>query len=199
MFAYCNNNPVNFVDSTGTCSHDGRFYTSGPFEGQFEYNPDCYLCAMHGEFWISDCNGTMYNLAQHEAHAFAQMAICTDGGENPHNSKTHQRETAYSIGGEYMDPVKVRYVVAPVGYANVKMGDFALVYDRATGKSVFAVIGDRGPQGKHNEVSLSVAWDLGYSWADGSRGPKGDFVILYFPGTKQKWSSVDTLIDYLGG
>ena len=125
------------------------------------------------------------------------MAICTDGAEDPYNSNTHQNRTAYSISGVYMDPSIVYYVVAPVGYKNVSNGDLALVIDRTTGRSIFAIIGDRGPKGKHNEVSLSVAWDLGYGWADGSRGPEGNFIILYFPGTRHKWTSVDELINYL--
>lgn len=197
MFAYCLNNPVMFLDEGGNCPHDGRHYESGPFKGMFEYNPNCFKCAMHGEFWIEDCYGNSYDMTQYESHAFTQMAICTDGGEDSFNSNSHQNMTAYSIDGKYMDPTLVRYVVAPVGYKGVSNGDLALVLDLETGRSVYAIVGDRGPRGKHNEVSLRVAWDLGYEWADGSRGPKGDFLILYFPNTKITWNSVDELVDFL--
>ena len=197
MFAYCNNNTVNYADPSGMCPHDGKFYTSGPFVGAFQYNPDCFYCAAHGEFWIRDIYGNSYDMTQYEQHEFTQMAICTDGAENAYNSQSHQNQTAYSINGEYMDPSKIHYVVAPVGYKGVNDGDLALVIDYKTGKSVFAIVGDRGPKGKHNEVSLSVAWDLCYTWADGSKGPKGEFIILYYPGTKNKWASVGELADYL--
>ena len=197
MFAYCLNNSVNCIDPTGACPHDGRFYTSGPFEGQFEYNPGCELCAAHGEFWVSDKLGNHYDLTNHELHTYEQMAICTDGGNDPHNSATHQKETSYSIKGKYMDPTKIRYVVAPVGYQNVSNGDLALVIDNTTGKSVFAIVGDRGPLNMFNEVSMLVAWDLGYRWADGSRGPKENFSVLYFPGTRYSWQSINDLAAYL--
>ncbi len=63
MFAYCLSNPISYIDPTGACPHDGRFYTSGPFEGQFEYNPNCKLCAAHGEFYLVSPIGTLVNLA----------------------------------------------------------------------------------------------------------------------------------------
>ena len=197
VFAYCNNNPIMMIDESGNCPHNGRFYTSGPFKGQFEYDPDCDLCYNHTEFWVHDAYGNWYNLWKHEVHEFDQMAMCTDGGDNSYNSNSHQKETAYSIKNEYMEPTRIKYVVAPVGYDNVKNGDLALVIDRATGNSLFAIVGDRGPKGKHNEVSLRVAWDLGYSWADGSMGPRGDFQIVYFPDTNHEWKSLSELENFL--
>ena len=196
-FTYCNNNPVMLTDEGGNCPHNGRFYTSGPFKGQFEYDPNCVLCYNHTEFWVQDVYGNLYDLRQHEVHEFNQMAICTDGGDNSYKSNSHQNQTAYSIKNEYMEPTKIKYVVAPVGYNKVKNGDLALVIDRTTGNSLFAIVGDRGPKGKHNEVSLCVAWDLGYGWADGSRGPKGDFQIVYFPNTNHKWKSLSELEEFL--
>lgn len=56
-----------------------------------------------------------------------------------------------------------------------------MVIDHKTGKYVMAIVGDRGPEGKFNECSVSIAWDLGYEWADGSKGPAGDFKTIYFP------------------
>ena len=197
MFAYCANNPVSYSDPAGACPHDCKFYSNGPFAGQFQFNPDCQLCAIHGEFWVVDCNGQQYDLAQYNRHDFEQMAICTDGGEDSYNSKTHQNMTAYSINGQYLDPSLIYYVVAPVGYEGIKNGDLALVIDHQTGNALFAVVGDRGPAGKFNEVSLSVAWDLGYTWADGSCGPLGKFTILYFSGTRNQWHSTNELADYL--
>jgi len=197
MFAYCNNNPVYYIDLTGDCPHNSRFYTSGPFKGQFEYDPFCWKCAAHGEFWIRDIYGNYYDFTQFDMHEYEQMAICTDGSTEKYNSNSHQDMTSYSIGDEYMNPSIIRYVVAPVGYSGVKDGDLAMVIDRSTGETVFAVVGDRGPVGYHNEVSLKVAWDLGYEWADGSRGPKGSFVTLYFPSINGSWSSVTELRKYL--
>ncbi len=196
MFAYCMNNPISYADPNGACPHDAKFYSDGPFQGCFQYNPDCQLCAAHGEFWVDDIYGNSYDLSQYESHTFTQMAICTDGGENPYNFGSHQNMTAYRINGEYMDPTVIQYVVAPVQYSGVYNGDLALVIDHNTGNFVFAIVGDRGPSGKYNEVSLLVAWDLGYKWADGSKGPVGNFEILYFPQTNRLWNSVNQLADY---
>ena len=181
MFAYCLNNPANLLDENGECPHDGKFYTSGPFVGQFKYNSNCKNCRSHGEFWLKTPDGKQINMIGSESHRYKQMAICTDGGQDSLGSKTHQNKTAYTINGEYLDPVKIRYVVAPVGYDNVKNGDVAMVIDHKTGKYVMAIVGDRGPEGKFNECSVSIAWDLGYEWADGSKGPAGDFETIYFP------------------
>ena len=197
-FTYCNNNSIMFIDEYGNCPHNGRFYTSGPFIGQFEYDPNCDLCYSHTEFWIEDIYGNIYDLRQLDTHQFSQMAICTDGGNNSYNSNSHQNQTAYSIQNEYMEPTRIKYVVAPVGYTKVKNGDLALVIDCETGSSLFAIVGDRGPKGKHNEVSLRVAWDLGYSRADGSSGPEGNFQIIYIPNTKRNWKSLIELEDFLG-
>ena len=181
MIAYCLNDPVNMADSSGKCPHDGKFYTKGPFKGQFEYNPNCKNCKSHGEFWLKTPDGKRINMMGSESHKYNQMAICTDGGQDALGSKTHQKQTAHTINGEYLDPVKIRYVVAPIKYNNVKNGDLAMVIDHETGKYVMAIVGDRGPEGKFNECSVSIAWDLGYEWADGSRGPSGDFETIYFP------------------
>ena len=84
-----------------------------------------------------------------------------------------------------------------MNYNVVRNGDLAIVIDHSSGKYVFAVVGDRGNPGKFNEVSMSVAWDLGYTWADGSSGPSGNFETIIFPNTAAKWSSVDSLVSNL--
>ena len=146
----------------------------------------------------NNSNSNVDRPSNSESYTFVQMAICTDGGTDPHGSSTHNPATAYSIGGEYMDPVKVHYVVAPLGFNGVRNGDFAVVIDHDTGKYVYAIVGERGPRaprdGYFSEVSLSVAWDLGYTWADGGSGPRGNFETIIFPGTARTWSSVDELV-----
>jgi hypothetical protein len=48
-----------------------------------------------------------------------------------------------------------------------------------------AIVGDRGGPNSSHEVSISAAWDLGYSVAEANpdRGPVGSFGIMYLPGT----------------
>ena len=64
MFAYGYNSSVNCVDPTGCCPHDGKFYTSGVFSGQFEYNAECSLCAAHGEFYLVGAGNVLINMVQ---------------------------------------------------------------------------------------------------------------------------------------
>ena len=44
----------------GTCPHDGKFYTSGNFEGKHEYNPSCNLCKAHGSYSLIGKDGKEY-------------------------------------------------------------------------------------------------------------------------------------------
>jgi hypothetical protein len=97
-----------------------------------------------------------------------------------------------------MEPTIVRYVVAPEEYNRVQNGDFAIVMDCDTGEYVFAVVGERGPDDQYFcEVSLSVAWDLGYTWASGASGPEGHFKTFVYPGTARTWNSRQELVDML--
>lgn len=57
------------------------------------------------------------------------------------------------------------------------------------------MVADRGHD--YNEVSLKVAWDLGYS-ASGLYGPAGDFETIYFPNTRINWlGSIEGYFDAL--
>ena len=102
----------------------------------------------------------------------------------------YQPETAYSIEGKPIDASKINYVVIPLDYSGkAKLGDVAMVTDYNTGESVFAIIGEVGPAGKNNEVSIALARNLGYSDASGTNGVSGSFRVIYFAGTKRNWTN----------
>jgi hypothetical protein len=88
-------------------------------------------------------------------------------------------------------------VVLPAGYTgNAKVGDIAVLMDFQKLSFSIGIIGDVGPNANdYNEVSLSMAWDLGYSReeANGRRGPNGNFGLLYIPGTKSIARSVSSV------
>jgi len=119
---------------------------------------------------------------------YSSMSICTAGGTAQLGSPIKDRRTSYQLAsGEYCDPRRVRYVVAPgdIKGKTMFLGDATLVIDVTTGKYVWAIVGDSGPDEGYQECSISVAWDLGYTDAWGNRATEGGpFAVLYFPGTK---------------
>ena len=81
MFAYGYNSSVNCVDPTGCCPHDGKFYTSGVFSGQFEYNAECSLCAAHGEFYLVGAGNVLINMVQFALSYEQKVLISTIAAE----------------------------------------------------------------------------------------------------------------------
>ena len=177
MFAYCGNNPINRADSTGA-----SWYNT---VNDFIQKTQAHDKAMN-EFNES-----------REVHrsSGSSLRICTDGATDNYNSQSHQSETAMSGRLKVKTPAdEIPYVVIPTNHPNYDkmIGCMSIVIDHSTGKYVYAVIGDGGPsKNGYGEVSLKVAWDLGYSEkeANGARGPSGKFTIILFPGTRQNWNS----------
>ena len=86
----------------------------------------------------------------------------------------------------YVDATRISYVV--LGKAarrrGARLGDFAAVYSRRTGRSAFALVGDDGnPSG--DEGSLHLLQALGYPFHDGrDEAVEGrEIVIRFFPGS----------------
>lgn len=191
MFAYCLNNPVIFSDPCGTCCDCENYILSIAYV--MRISPD--EVRKHVNFKCPLTKKSMHDTGKPQVYEYTEMKICTDGGKNSYGSKSHQSGTSYSIKGDYMEPTQVRYVVAPKDYDGVNNGDFAIVIDCDTGEYVYAIVGDRGPESQYFcEVSLSVAWDLGYSSASGTSGPEGNFKTIVYPGTARGWNSLQELI-----
>ena len=84
MFAYCNNNPVNLIDSMGTCPHDGR--------GIMVLNPDC-----------TECNPTKANITADalEAFFFLSSYSLKNHAINFSNQASAFSSATYLAGGVY--------------------------------------------------------------------------------------------------
>ncbi|MFI5349876.1 MAG: glycoside hydrolase family 75 protein [Elusimicrobiota bacterium] len=97
----------------------------------------------------------------------------------------HLPETSLRYAdGSALDPVQIPYVVLPVGYDEAKIGDLAVI--RYRGRSVLAVVGDRGPEGVIGEASIAAAESLGID-SDGATGGVEDGVTYtVYPGTGLK-------------
>jgi len=170
MFTYCLNNPVSYIDLTGLCPHDGKFYTSGPYKGQYEYSSACNLCAAHGEFWL--CNrdsGQMIDVVQNQTEFYAHIvySYLTEHGAS-HNATcailgNMQRESGinparHQNGGgggfglvQWVPGTKYTKWAAQNGYANDSIyGQLEfLLYTMQPGP------GEWFPCGKHSGYYLS--------------------------------------------
>lgn len=95
---------------------------------------------------------------------------------------------------KYVDSATVPYVVVPLliiqGVEGVVMGCRAIVTNTTNGRSVEAVVADRGPSAKLGELSLACARAIGVPVNDAARHPANSGgtdqpIIRYqlFPGT----------------
>ena len=187
MFAYCGNNPVNRIDPTG------KFWgvaiiAAVAITVAIVLSSCSQRTDNSSSSQTSDYNSSSSSNAKSEQYYYSTMAICTDGTGGSHNDKYHQDSTAY-MGG-VLNADEHYYVVIPVNHPHYRelLGCVAVVRDNSTGKYVYALVGEGGPAGKNGEVSISVAWALGYA-SDGSYGPEGSFTTIIFYNTKQAWDA----------
>ena len=179
MFVYCLNNCINMSDPSGMIGYEGCQYIA-----KMESERLAALFINQVKEIIEKMNAIAYS--------FKQMAVCTDGIGAEHNDEYHASSTAY-MGGKLNADVH-HYIVIPTDHPQYRdlLGAPGIIYDRATGKYVYGIVGEGGPKGKYGEVSISTVWDLGYK-SDGSYGPKSDFEIIIFPWLKQKSWNVENL------
>jgi hypothetical protein len=110
---------------------------------------------------------------------FPGYYISTTGFEDPRNPNNLDPH-------KYVDASKINYVVLG-SFARrngARLGDFAAVYSKKTGRSVFAIIGDSG-NASGAEGSLALLQALGYAFKTGKTGgvEKKDIIIRYYPGS----------------
>jgi hypothetical protein len=88
---------------------------------------------------------------------------------------------------KYVDAEKIPYIALPgalLTAAGIKLGDFAFVKNKATGKSSYAIFADGGPGGKIGEGSIYLAQQLGIpNTSPRNGGATGDILYIVFPGT----------------
>jgi hypothetical protein len=185
MYAYCQGDPVNFVDPGGMAANK-----LGTAIGL------ALTIAL-----VAVLTGT---LDSYELYNATSLNIDTDGspsakdkaGSNWYGSDgSHGNQTAFSLGGQFLDPFLIRYVVLPASdtyNGAAQKGDIVLLFNKDNGKMTLAVIGDVKGKGysesKHNEVSISAAWDLMEnggrdSAVNGNNSLVANVSIVYFPGT----------------
>jgi len=110
---------------------------------------------------------------------YAGYYISTTGFADEMNVNLHDPR-------RYLDASKVNYVVLGrlARQKHVVLGDFAAVHSTATGKSVYAIVGDSG-NSSGAEGSLALLQALGYPFTNGKSDSvhKKEIIIRYFPGS----------------
>jgi len=115
------------------------------------------------------------------------LSIDTDGIGEHYDDKSPDTHTSYMDG--VLNADKHWYLAIPTNYPNYKdmLGCVGVVIDRNSGEYRFGVIGDGGNPDKYGEVSYSLAKQFD-SKVTGNTSARGEYEIIYFPGTKQKWN-----------
>jgi hypothetical protein len=86
----------------------------------------------------------------------------------------------------YVDSEHIPYIVLPpalLGNDKARLGDFAVVILKKTGKSAFAIVADIGPKKKLGEGSIALAAALGVQKNPKTGGPVVDLIYVVFPGS----------------
>jgi RHS repeat-associated protein len=206
LFAYCAGNPVLLIDPTGRASSSSLSQMQAELQkvtaniifgvGNLQENLNKFNslnAAIEKKVYDNKSNSI--------SKSFGTLKIDTDGSGPIHPEDKHQQSTtALTLGNDgYLNADVNHYVVRPNPKLNnsiVEKGDLAVVIDHKTNRYVLAIVGDVGDEDSWHEVSISVAWDLGYRNITGNRslvGYDNQFEIIYFPSTAEKWYSVESL------
>jgi len=120
----------------------------------------------------------------------AKMDIDNDGrNSKPQGDTTHQNQTAFTPGGKSLDPGVIPFVVIPIKFdathPKVKLGDYAVVTYRD--RSLYAIVGDVGPENVLGEGSTALAKGVGiphHPVTGGIKTPSVEYYILSGSGKK---------------
>lgn len=120
----------------------------------------------------------------------ADMDIDADGAGGWHRAdRTGQSQTSLRYpNGESLNPGTLPFMVVPTDFnrahPDVRLGDYGVISYR--GKSVYAIVGDRGPAGVLGEASISAAVSLGINPDPNRGGVDSGVRYAIFPGTADR-------------
>ncbi len=148
---------VAIPDNTSTSGGTKAIYPGDP---AYPYQPEDprYGSAVYAANVKTGNNFDLQQTSLGRSITPGRVAIDTDGTERPpFNDPDWQGQT--SLAG--LNANTDYYVVVPIG-SDIKLGTKVVVKNNTTGKSIEAVVGDRGPTGNgFGELSLAAARELG--------------------------------------
>jgi hypothetical protein len=158
------------------------------------YNPvssrglDALANAGHtGNWWgIATKNGRPSGepVIQGDADPAPGFYVSTTALENLAFHETQQRR--------YVDSSTVPFIVLPFGAGmGLKLGDFFLVYNIATGDNDFAIYADVGPRGQIGEASIATAEAVKVPASPRTGGVSHGIVYVGFPGSGKGYQEKD--------
>jgi Fungal chitosanase of glycosyl hydrolase group 75 len=110
--------------------------------------------------------------------------VSTTALENLAFHETQQRR--------YVDASTVPFIVLPFGAGmGLKLGDFFLVYNIATGDNDFAIYADVGPRGQIGEGSIALAEAIKVPSSPRTGGVSHGIVYVGFPGSGKGYQEKD--------
>lgn len=125
----------------------------------------------------------------------ADMDIDADGAGGWHVAdKTGQSHTSLRYpNGQSLNPGRLPFMVVPMDFSrthpDVRLGDYGVISYR--GRSVYAIVGDKGPNGVLGEASISAALSLGINAHPNTGGVDGGVRYVIFPGTADRVPPAD--------
>ncbi len=125
----------------------------------------------------------------------ADMDIDADGAGGWHRAdRTGQSQTALRYpNGDSLNPGTLPFMVVPVDFnrahPDVRLGDYGVISYR--GKSVYAIVGDKGPAGVLGEASISAAASLGINPDPNRGGVDSGVRYIILPGTADRTPPTD--------
>lgn len=192
MFAYCGNNPVNYIDLSGTIATSvGAFVAKiiGVVANAFHK----IKAAMPTSVPTPKPTPRPAPLPTEvptSSFVTDEIRICTDGkrpGKVPDANVRH--DTAYSkwvenVSVTTLNPYTVPYIVITQGSDIANLGDKAMLINHTTGKSVMCVVGEEGPvENGLGEVSIRAIWDTGNpNHMTANSAPAGRYEIRFYKG-----------------
>lgn len=118
----------------------------------------------------------------------AKMAIDADGagGWSARDPVGQDKTSLRYPGGESLNPGVIPFIVVPLDFGrshpDVKLGDYAAV--TYGGKTVYAIVGDKGPTGVVGEGSMALAKALGIDPSPTHGGAASGVTYLILPGSR---------------
>lgn len=96
---------------------------------------------------------------------------------------------AFDKTGRYLDSRMVTFIALPGTPRLARLGDYAMLFNPASGDTSGALVGDVGPNYQIGECSIATAKNLSVPSNPKTGGVSAGIITVLFPGTSAGWCS----------